>query len=239
MPDARLLLVEDDLDLGGVLQKYLELSGLATRHAATGGAGLEALAQARPDLCILDVALPDMDGFTLAERIRARAPGLPFLFLTARALKHDRLRGLGLGAEDYVTKPFEADELVLRIRNILRRPRNQPAPVLDAGRCLLDPEARVLRRGGEELSLSRKETDILRLLLDRRDRLVRRADILERLWGRSDYFLGRSLDVFITRLRKLLGADAGVALDTVRGEGYILRTGCLDVGAPSGPMPGR
>jgi DNA-binding response OmpR family regulator len=221
---TRILLVEDDLDLGGVLAQFLALSGFEATHAATGRRGLEAFEREAPALCILDVGLPDLDGFEVAARMKAQRPDVPFLFLTARTLKADRLRGLELGADDYILKPFEADELVLRIRNILRRQGALEDEPLRLGAYRFQPETRLLEREGEGQVLSRREADLLALLAEHRNRVVRRSEILERIWGKEDYFTGRSLDVFITRLRKCLGGDGELRIEAVRGTGFVLRT---------------
>jgi DNA-binding response OmpR family regulator len=220
---TRILLVEDDLDLGGVLAQFLTLSGFQATHAPTARLGLEAFEREAPALCVLDVGLPDLDGFEVAARMKALRPGVPFLFLTARTLKADRLKGLELGADDYILKPFEADELVLRIRNILRRQGTLKDEPVSIGTYRFHSETRLLERNGERQVLSRREADLVALLLEHRNRLVRRAEILERIWGKEDYFTGRSLDVFVTRLRKCLSADGDLRIEAVRGAGFVLK----------------
>ncbi|HNX98414.1 MAG TPA: response regulator transcription factor [Candidatus Aminicenantes bacterium] len=217
-----LLLVEDDPDLGHVLELYLEMNGFSVTLARNGREGLREFAAAPFDLCLLDVMLPELDGFALARAIRERRDDVPFLFLTARSTKEDRLHGLRLGAADYICKPFEADELVLKVRNLLDRhagPANHP---IRLGRYRLDPENLVLAGPRGERRLTRREADLLGMLLAKPGQVVRKREILARLWGEEDYFTARSLDVFISRLRRYLAHDPAVRLLTVRAEGYVL-----------------
>lgn len=215
------LLVEDDHDLRSVLAQYLNLCGFAVEHVATAREALEAFRRERPALCILDIGLPDLDGFALASQIKQLHDDQPIVFLTSRALKPDRVRGLQLGADDYICKPFEADELVLRVRNILRRSYESDESKATIGRCAVDFQTRRMTRSGVETRLTRKEAELLRLLWENRGRLLARSEILQRIWGRDDYFLGRSMDVFVTRLRRLLKSE-GVTITTVRGAGLVL-----------------
>jgi DNA-binding response OmpR family regulator len=220
---ASLLLVEDDNDLRSVLAHYLTLSGFSVTSAATAREALDAFRRDRHALCILDIGLPDLDGFALARQIKELRADQPLVFLTSRALKPDRVRGLQLGADDYICKPFEADELVLRVRNILRRSAGAGDTKVRIGRCEVDFQTRMMRKGGMEKHFTRKEAELLSLLWENRGRLLTRSEILIRIWGRDDYFLGRSMDVFVTRLRRLLG-DEGVSIKSVRGTGFVLTT---------------
>ena len=219
-----LLLVEDDEDFGKVLQQFIELSGLEVRRVSRGRDALDACKLKTFDLCLLDIGLPDMDGFALAQAMKANGHRTPFIFLTARILKPDRMRGLALGADDYITKPFEADELLLRIHNILRRSGRILEAAVSLGAYTFQPDTRLLSLGDSVQSLSHKEAELLSLLYEHRNRLVKRSEILTRIWGENDYFHGRSMDVFITRLRKLLAADNRIAIEGVRGSGFVLRT---------------
>jgi len=221
-PKARILLVEDDADLGTVLRQFLELSGFETLLARSGTEGLERFSGGSWDLCVLDVILPGNDGFTLAREIRRLRPQVPFIFLTARGQKEDRLVGLELGADDYIVKPFEADELVLRLRNILRRRVRSGHQNLTLGRFTLDSENLRLISTTQNRQLTRREADLLQLLAGRPNRLVSRGEILVALWGENDYFLGRSLDVFVSRLRKYLSEEPTLRIESVRGEGFVL-----------------
>ncbi|MBN1274452.1 MAG: response regulator transcription factor [Candidatus Aminicenantes bacterium] len=218
-----MLLVEDDVDLGNVLKQYMDYSGYDVEICRDGREGLNAIKAKPYNLCILDVMMPLMDGFTLAQKIRALRKDIPFVFLTAKSMKPDRLRGLEMGADDYICKPFEADELLLRIKNILRRSGNVIDESIHIGsyECCFDELA--LRRKGKMKRLTVREADLIKLLYENKNRVVKRSDILKRLWGDDDYFLGRSLDVFVSRLRKFFHDDESVNIETVRGVGFILR----------------
>lgn len=224
MAKTEILLVEDDADLGRLLCKYLGLQGLAVTLATEGDEALALLSGKRFDIAILDVMLPKDDGFSLAQTLKGRYPLLPFLFLTARQQKADVLKGLGLGADDYMIKPFDADELILRVQNILRRSTLVPqfTEVLKIGRFLFEPSQLRLTSGSEAILLTKKESGVLEILARQAGRIVSRQAVLEQLWDSADYFSGRSLDVYIGRLRKLLERDKQVSLESVRGSGFIL-----------------
>ncbi|NII26434.1 response regulator transcription factor [Pseudoflavitalea sp. X16] len=224
MTTTRLLLVEDDADLGRLLGKYLRLQGLEVVLAGDGELALTLLTEQTFDMVVLDVMLPKGDGFSLADTLKRKHPGMPFLFLTARRQKEDVLKGLGLGADDYMVKPFDADELVLRVQNILRRSSAvaPPADGLIFGAFRFEPAQLRLYHGSSSVLLTKKEAGVLELLARQQGRIVSRKDVLEKIWGNADYFNGRSLDVYIGRLRKLLEADARIRLESVRGAGFIL-----------------
>jgi len=221
-----ILLVEDDIDLKKVLAQYLELSGYSVHTANHGKQGLELFQKQHCDLCILDVMMPVMDGFQLGTEIRKLDPRMPMIFLTAKNRKEDRLKGLKIGADDYITKPFEAEELVLRIENILRRagkeevPHSEPARL---GNLHIAFDELLIRDNGNTHNLTPRESELLRYLIDHSNQVVSREQILEELWGKNDYFLGRSMDVFISRLRKYLQGEPSVSLETKRGVGFILK----------------
>ncbi len=223
---AELLLVEDDQNLGYMLQDYLELEGYKVSWEKNGLAGLNTF-RAKPfDLCILDVMLPVKDGFTLAEEIHSLNPDIPFLFLTARALEADRIRGLKLGADDYMTKPFSTEELKLRIGIILRH-KGQPAEngkrdIYPIGSVLFDFANQVLRMHGDEKRLTKKEAMLLRMLCQNVNELVRREQLLLSVWGSDDYFMGRSMDVYIAKLRSYLKDEPGVSIVNIHGTGFKL-----------------
>jgi DNA-binding response OmpR family regulator len=218
-----LLLVEDDIDLQKVLAQYLELSGFNVHTANHGKHGLKVFLENHVDLCILDVMMPVMDGFTLAEEIRKNDPAMPVVFLTARNQKEDRLKGLKIGADDYITKPFEAEELVLRINNILKRSGKEENGPTTIGCLNLRFGELVIEDGQSTYNLTPRESELLQYLVENKNRVVKREEILEELWGQNDYFLGRSMDVFISRLRKYLQAEPSVSLETKRGVGFILK----------------
>ncbi len=218
-----LLLVEDDIDLQKVLAQYLELSGFDVHTANHGKHGLEVFKMHHTDLCILDVMMPVMDGFALATEIRALDPGMPVVFLTAKNQKEDRLKGLKIGADDYITKPFEAEELVLRIRNILRRTGKEQLQEMTLGCLQFRFSELVIEDGEQTFNMTPREAELLKYLSDHRNELLKRESILEDLWGQNDYFLGRSMDVFISRIRKYIQAEPTVSLETKRGVGFIFR----------------
>ncbi|TDW96891.1 response regulator transcription factor [Dinghuibacter silviterrae] len=217
------LLVEDEIDLGTVVKQYLDISDFATDLFPSAHTALQQLRE-HPDMyqiAILDITMPDMDGFELATRILDMGLRLPFIFLTARNEKKDRLRGLRIGADDYIVKPFDVDELVLRMRNIIRR-RTDDDGIVQRGDVRFYKEGLKLRVGeGDEIILTPKESELLDFLFRHQNRVLKREDILNQLWGDSDYFLGRSLDVFISRLRKYLNASRNIRIQNVYGVGFL------------------
>ncbi len=214
----KVLIVEDDADLGNILTQYLSLSGFAASRAADGFEARKLLSATSFDIAILDIMLPKEDGFELAQHLRAKYPQLPFLFVTARTLKEDVIRGLQLGADDYITKPFDADELILRIQNILKRKNNPNSYAL--GLYTFEPHNQLLRINNSEKILTEKESKLLDYLFQNRSNLIKREAILQLFWKETDFFSGRSLDVFISRLRKYLSQDATIVLESVRGVGF-------------------
>jgi DNA-binding response OmpR family regulator len=220
-----ILLAEDDADLRCILSQYLELQGFTVIAAGDGQAGLDLFREQHVDLCVLDIMMPVMDGFTLAQKIRKLDQEMPIIFLTARNQKQDRLKGLNIGADDYITKPFEVEELILRIRNILRRARRIGAEPLAIGEFVFRFDELSLTGYGEEHQLTLREAELLKYLVENRNTVLKREKILKDLWGENDYFLGRSMDVFITRIRKYLKPETGISLDTIRSVGFIFRYG--------------
>ncbi|AHM60791.1 response regulator with CheY-like receiver domain and winged-helix DNA-binding domain [Flammeovirgaceae bacterium 311] len=227
MQKANILVVEDDPNLGQILQEYLQVKGYTTRLAVNGLLGLHAFEQESFDLCLLDVMLPQMDGFTLAEKIRARNQQVPIIFLTAKSLKEDTLNGFRLGADDYITKPFSLEELLLRIQAILRRSSSAisatPEGPLQIGRYVFMPQQQELKiEGGESTSLTAKEAALLKMLAERKGQTLDRTEALNAIWHNDSYFNARSMDVYITKLRKLLRQDPRLQILSVRGEGFKL-----------------
>lgn len=224
MEKTQILLVEDDADLGCLLCKYITLQGMKITLATDAESAISCLSIQHFDIVVLDVMLPKEDGFSVAEVIKKRFPELPFLFLTARNQKEDVLKGLGLGADDYIIKPFDADELILRIQNILRRSSSpsKPIEVLTIGSFLFEPSQLKLSSATGALLLTKKESGVLEILAKQPGRIVARQEVLEQLWDSPDFFSGRSLDVYIGRLRKLLEQDDQIRLESVRGSGFIL-----------------
>lgn len=223
MAKTRILLAEDDIDLGNVLAQYLQLQGYEISLARDGMEGWNMFEASPFDLCILDVMMPRMDGFELASLISKKSSKTPFIFLTAKGLKEDRLNGLKLGADDYICKPFDVDELVLRIQNILKRNGIDESYKFELGEFILNYNELKLKGIGSELTLTTKEAKLLKYFICNQNKLIKREEILVELWGENDYFLGRSMDVFISRLRKFLQHDSRISIETVRGVGYILK----------------
>jgi DNA-binding response OmpR family regulator len=228
MKKPRILLVEDEIDLGNVVRQYLEISDFEVEWVTNGRLAFENLRVAKQDyqIALIDVAMPEMDGFQLADKIVQLGLRLPFLFLTARNERSDRLHGLKLGADDYISKPFDVDELVLRIKNIIKRnfgPQPAPAsPVIRREDVLFSKDALKLSISGKkDILLTPREAELLDYLFRNENRILKREDILSQLWGENDYFLGRSLDVFISRLRKHLSASAFISIDNVYGVGFV------------------
>ena len=227
-PKAHLFYVEDDESLSFVTRDNLELNGYAVTYCEDGKKALEAIRSgARYDLCILDVMLPEVDGFTLAQEIRKRDEQVPIIFLTAKSMKQDKIHGLTLGADDYMTKPFSIEELLLKIDIFLRRTKytgilkaNTP---LNIGHYQFDYKNLNLAYADASETLTQKEADLLRLLNENRNQVVKRSFILETIWGKDDYFLGRSLDVFISRLRKYLNQDERIKIENIHGVGFKFR----------------
>jgi DNA-binding response OmpR family regulator len=221
---AKILLVEDDVNLGFVVKDNLEMEGFAVTLFDDGEKGLQGFASGTYDVCVLDVMLPRKDGFELARAIRQRNEAVPILFLTAKSMKEDRIAGFKTGADDYLTKPFSIEELVLRIEVFLRRSGHGPAAgnLYPLGDLVLDHQNLLLRGKGRSLGITQREADLLKLFCTHRDQVLRREDILRRIWGDDDYFMGRSLDVFISRLRKYLREDPRIEIQNVHGVGFRL-----------------
>jgi len=216
--------VEDDVDLGNLLSQYLDLQGFKTVLARDGEEGYNKFSEEDFDVCVLDIMMPGMDGFLLAKKIKNRNPNVPFLFLTAKSQKEDKIKGLKLGADDYICKPFEVDELILRIKNILKRTGKIKPEIYFVDNVKLYFSDLQLACGENKHSLTLKEAELLRFLIQNTNTVLTRESILNELWGENDYFLGRSMDVFISRIRKYFKSEKNIRLETLRGVGFILRT---------------
>ncbi len=225
-PKAHLLYVEDDESLSFVTKDNLELQGYEITYCSDGGEAMKVIKDERFDLCILDVMLPEIDGFTLAKEIRKINRDIPIIFLTAKSLKEDRIHGLKIGGDDYITKPFSIEELILKIEIFLRRSKISPSKTdissFTLGTYQFDHKNLHLKHDTFEKQLTQKEADLLRLFILHKNEVLKRATILEELWGENDYFLGRSLDVFISRLRKYLKEDDRIKVENIHGVGFRL-----------------
>ena len=228
---TKILLVEDDINLGDVLCDYLELQDHEVVRAMDGVEGLKIYKSGSFDLLILDVMLPRKDGFTLATEIREKNPQVPIIFLTARDRMEDRVSGFKAGCDDYITKPFSSEELELRIGAILRRcqqqdTNGQAAPIISdvfaLGKYTFDSANHELRINGKRIGLTTKEVELLRVLYAHKNQLIAREKTLKAVWGSDNYFIGRSMDVFITKLRKYLKEDPDISIVNVHGTGFRL-----------------
>ncbi len=231
---TKLLLVEDDRNLGGLLKEYLQSQGFDTMLCVNGDEGLRAFQIHTFDMCVLDVMLPKKDGFTLATQIKEQNPKIPILFLTAKSLKEDKVNGFHLGADDYITKPFDEEELVLRINAILRRTRGyeieEQRTVFEIGKYTFDyPNQLLAVTGGETRRMTAKESEVLRLLCLHKNQVLKREHALISIYGESDYFYGRSFDVFITKLRKYLKQDPEVRIENIHSVGFRLTDGSIEI----------
>lgn len=222
---AKILLVEDDASLGFLIRDNLEEKGYEVIYSPDGETGWAQFMRHNIDICLLDVMLPKKDGMTLAGQIRKKNEKIPILFLTAKSLDEDRIAGFKAGGDDYITKPFNMEELLLRIEVFLKRTRsdeNTGQQQFELGRLHFDYGNLLLTDGVQKQQLTQKEADLLRYLALNVNTVVKREDVLLNVWGKEDYFLGRSMDVFMTKIRKYLRGTEGVELITVHGVGFKL-----------------
>lgn len=220
-----ILLVEDDPNFGAVLRDYLELHDFDVVLAVDGVQGLQAFRSSEPVLCILDVMMPNKDGFTLAKEIKGLDAEMPLIFLTAKSLKEDILKGYQVGADDYLTKPFDSEVLLYKIKAILNRRNHdevEEQKLFNIGKYVFDSEMRTLTRDGKKTKLSPKEGALLKMLAVNKNQLVNRSEALKRIWKDDNYFTGRSMDVYVAKLRKYLKEDENVAIVNVHSEGFRL-----------------
>lgn len=230
MEKTKVLLVEDDPNLGSLLKEYLEAKGFATTLATNGKQGYDVFSKDKFGICILDVMMPIKDGITLAKEIRAIDTNIPIVFLTAKSMKEDAIEGFSVGADDYITKPFSMEELLLRIKAILRRTDNKTIKNSDQeefkiGKYKFDYKHQILDLKGVQHKLTTKEAELLKLLCLHANDVLDRNFALKSIWNDDNYFNGRSMDVYIAKLRKYLKEDASVELINVHGKGFKLLTG--------------
>lgn len=224
MHKARILVVEDDHNLGFVIHDNLSAAGYHITLCRDGERAYHTFIRQPFDLCILDVMLPRLDGFTLAQRLREQDKRTPILFLTAKSMLEDRLTGFKSGADDYIVKPFDMEELILRMQVFLRRANGQSGAnlIIELGNYRFDYRNLQLMYREESRNLTQKEGDILKMLCDHQGQLLKRETILQQIWGDDDYFMGRSMDVFISKLRKYLKHDPSIAINNHHGVGFLL-----------------
>ncbi|OJJ14280.1 two-component system response regulator [marine bacterium AO1-C] len=224
--EIKILLVEDDNNLGQLLQEYLQIKGYPTTLRRDGEAGLDTYQTQTFQLCILDVMLPKMDGFSLAEKIREQDKTVPIIFLTAKSMKEDAIKGFKVGADDYIHKPFSMEELLLRIEAIMRRVGQNETiseqQYFEVGSFSFDYGTQKLQRNGESKKLTSKEADLLKMLCEHKNQTLERSKALKKIWLDDNYFNARSMDVYITKLRKYLKSDENIQIVNVHGQGFKL-----------------
>lgn len=220
----KILYVEDELFLGKIVRETLESRGFEVVMESDGEKATPAFKKLNPDICILDIMLPNKDGFTIADEIRDLNEEVPIIFLTAKTQTEDVVKGFNMGANDYIRKPFSMEELIARIQNLLRNKGEQSTKVqgdkVDIGKYNFQLNRQVLSNGSEDRKLSYRESELLKLLYENRDRIIDRKDILNLLWGNDSFFNSRNLDVYITKLRSYLREDPSLEIITIKGIGY-------------------
>lgn len=226
---TKILLVEDDTNLGFVVQDNLKKAGYDVKLCIDGQMGLQTFLNEAFHICLLDVMMPKKDGFSLAEDIRKQNADVPIIFLTAKGMNEDKIKGFKTGGDDYITKPFNFDELVLRIEAILKRTRNKTnastkgdKDLFTIGKYSFDFRNQILAINNNKKLLTKKEADLLKLLCIHKNQVLAREIILNSIWGNDDYFSGRSMDVFITKLRKYLSEDSQIKIINIHGVGFKL-----------------
>ncbi|MDA9066812.1 response regulator transcription factor [Flavobacteriales bacterium] len=227
MEKSKILLVEDDFNLGIVIQDFLSLEGYSVHLCRDGKEGLQKFNKNEYDVCLLDVMLPEKDGYEIAEDIRKVNKEIPIIFLTAKSNPEDKVKGFKAGGDDYITKPFNREEFLLRIKAILRRANNdfeddENEGLIKLNSFELDFRNLKLSHPKEDKKLTKRETAILKLLCENRNKVIERSLVLNLIWGDDNYFNGRSLDVFITKLRKYLAHDETISINNIHGVGFKL-----------------
>jgi DNA-binding response OmpR family regulator len=221
----RIFLVEDDLSFGAVLKSYLEINDFEVQWIDDGLLALDQFKSSVFDICILDVMLPNIDGFTIGTEIRKINSGIPILFLTAKNLREDVLKGYRVGADDYITKPFDTEVLIFKLKAILKRQAGiQPkdSDFYQIGTYIFDYKLRTIERSNSKQKLSPKEAELLKMLCDNQNELLPRETALKKIWGDDGYFTARSMDVYLTKLRKLFAEDTSVEIRNIHGSGFML-----------------
>lgn len=222
MRKSKILFVEDDIDLAFLIKETLEDEGYEVFHFDNGLSASQYFHKSELDICILDVMLPKVDGFELAFQIRSINKQIPIIFLSAKSLSEDKINGLKIGGDDYITKPFEMEELILKLAIFLKRKavNEEKKSLTHINDFVFDPNNLILYNGSEKYSLTQRESDLLTLLTQQKGEIIKREEILEKIWGRNDYFLGRSMDVFISRLRKFFKSDSKIGIENIHGIGF-------------------
>lgn len=233
MKKARILLAEDDIQLGFVIKDSLEEAGFEVTHVLDGQAALDTFDKDGFDICLLDVMMPHKDGFTVAKKIRQQSDVIPILFITAKIMEEDKLKGFQTGADDYITKPFSMKELVMRIDVFLRRTKklhSENQELYRIGKMQFSYTDLKFDTPLGVASLTQREADLLKFLCEHPNRVLKREEVLLNVWGKDDYFLGRSMDVFMAKLRKHFKADPEVVLETIHGVGFRFNINTISTG---------
>jgi len=222
MKKAKVLYVEDEIFLAKIVSESLQARGYEVVLESDGGKALQQFNNVKPDVCVLDIMLPNKDGFTIADEIREKDTQVPIIFLSAKSQTSDVVNGFRLGANDYIRKPFSVEELIVRIENVLRNKAEEPVEQEEVsfGKYTFNIKRQTLAGPGEQRKLSYRESELLKLLYDNRDKIVERSEILTLLWGSDSFFNSRNLDVYITKLRNYLKADPSIEIITIKGIGY-------------------
>lgn len=223
MSKTKVFYVEDEVFLARIVKESLESRGFEVVMESDGGKAINTFKQAKPDICVLDIMLPNKDGFAVADEIRDIDENIPIIFLTAKTQTEDVVRGFTLGGNDYVRKPFSMEELIARLQNLLRIRNDTPKIHSDSvkmGKYTFQINRQVLNNGTEDRKLSFRESELLKLLYENRDKIIDRKDILNLLWGNDSFFNSRNLDVYVTKLRSYLKEDPSLEIITIKGIGY-------------------
>jgi len=224
MSKTKVFYVEDEVFLARIVKESLESRGFEVVMESDGGKAIDAFKQAKPDICVLDVMLPNKDGFAVADEIRDLDENIPIIFLTAKTQTEDVVKGFTLGGNDYVRKPFSMEELIARVQNLLRRRNGDTRKIhsdsVKMGKYTFQLNRQILNNGKGDRKLSFRESELLRLLYENRDKIIDRKDILNLLWGNDSFFNSRNLDVYITKLRSYLKDDPSLEIITIKGIGY-------------------
>lgn len=221
MEKSKILYAEDDKTIAFLIQDSLE-SYYQIEHYGDGKSALEAFSCKNFDICLLDIMMPEMNGFDLAEQIRSKNSEIPIIFISAKALKEDRIKGLKIGADDYLVKPFSIEELILKIEVFLKRSKKTEtsSPKYKVGKYNFDPKNYTLQDSGNIITLTQRESELLLYFIRHKNSVLKRQDILKAIWGNDDYFMGRSLDVFISRLRKVFADEQNIVIENLHGIGF-------------------
>jgi DNA-binding response OmpR family regulator len=229
MSKTKVFYVEDELFLGKIVKESLESRGFEVIMESDGGKATASFKKSSPDICVLDVMLPNKDGFTIADEIRDLNEDVPIIFLTAKTQTEDVVKGFSLGGNDYIRKPFSMEELIVRIQNALRNKSEAPQKIntdsVTMGKYNFHLNRQLLSDGKEDRKLSYRESELLKLLYENREKIIDRKDILNLLWGNDNFFNSRNLDVYITKLRSYLKEDPSLEIITIKGIGYRFVTG--------------